>query len=388
MSLKKCEFNCKGQYAFIYYKKVEKEICILCFFSLFTIIHNNIHYNSNIKYTFKKKKPYFTTISKINKESECIRNLVPIELNIVSYLINQRIIIWDYLNNKVQKSFVEEKYVSNIIKISNNRLLTFGSSIKIWDLNNVEKSISPKILDDIYIVIQNAFEIEKKNQIAFISDDGLFIWDLVNNNINNVINQHDMTSLCSFLLNDNIIIIGVYNKIFIYFISENKFERFFFDEELIFGKELSDNRFILIFKENIIKLFEIDDENNVNVLLEKNIILGEQYWEFSIDELTENNIILYLNTDKIYLLNPFNGNLEIILECEKINKVLYLSNGIIGFVQYNEKFNLFNIFHKQIECTFANPFYGKISTFEKMTNGDIAICQARQEFYYSILVLR
>ena len=80
-----------------------------------------------------------------------------------------------------------------------------------------------------------------------------------------------MTSLCSFLLNDNIIIIGVYNKIFIYFISENKFERFFFDEELIFGKELSDNRFILIFKENIIKLFEIDDENNVNVLLEKNI---------------------------------------------------------------------------------------------------------------------
>ena len=58
-----------------------------------------------------------TTISKINKESECIRNLVPIELNIVSYLINQRIIIWDYLTNKVQKSFVEEKYVSNIIKI-------------------------------------------------------------------------------------------------------------------------------------------------------------------------------------------------------------------------------------------------------------------------------
>ena len=126
---------------------------------------------------------------------------------------------------------------------------------------------------------------------------------------------------------------------------------------------------------------------NNNVLLEKNIFLGEQYWEFSIDELTENNIILYLNTDKIYLLNPFNGDLEIILECEKINKVLYLSNGIIGFVQYNEKFNLFNIFHKQIECTFANPFYGKISTFEKMTNGDIAICQARQEFYYSILVL-
>ncbi len=83
----------------------------IMFFSLFTIIHNNIHYNNNIKYTFKKKKPYFTTISKINKESECIKNLVPIELYIVSYLINRRIIIWYYLKNKVQKSFVEEKYV-------------------------------------------------------------------------------------------------------------------------------------------------------------------------------------------------------------------------------------------------------------------------------------
>ena len=68
-----------------------------------------------------------------------------------------------------------------------------------------------------------------------------------------------------------ILLLCVNNKIFIYFISENKIERFFFDEELIFGKELSDNRFILFFKENIIKLFEIDDENNVNVLLEKNI---------------------------------------------------------------------------------------------------------------------
>ena len=31
----------------------------------------------------------------------------------------------------------------------------------------------------------------------------------------------------------------------------------------------------------------------------------------------------------------------------------------------NEKFNLFNIFHKHIECTFVNPFYSKNSTFEK-----------------------
>ncbi len=30
--IKKSKFNCKGQYAFIYYKKLEKEICILCFF--------------------------------------------------------------------------------------------------------------------------------------------------------------------------------------------------------------------------------------------------------------------------------------------------------------------------------------------------------------------
>ena len=52
----------------------------------------------------------------------------------------------------VQKSFVEEKYISYIIKISNNRILTLGSSIKIWHLNNEEKSISPK--NDIYIVIK------------------------------------------------------------------------------------------------------------------------------------------------------------------------------------------------------------------------------------------
>ena len=57
-----------------------------------------------------------------------------------------------------------------------------------------------------------------------------------------------MTSLCSFLLNEDIIIIGTSNKIFIYSISENKYKRFYLDddnEEIIFGKELSDNRFIL-----------------------------------------------------------------------------------------------------------------------------------------------
>ena len=142
---------------------------------------------------------------------------------------------------------------------------------------------------------------------------------------------------------------------------------------------------------NKIKIFEIekeDNEINLNILLEKEIILGEQYWEFSIDELTENDIILYLNTNKIYLLNPLNGDLEIIFESDNINKVLYLSKGIIGFVQYNEKLRLFNIYNKQIELTFTNPFYGKISTFEQMLNGDIAICQVRKEFYYSILVLK
>ncbi len=93
-----------------------------------------------------------------------------------------------------------------------------------------------------FILLLECFWIRKKNQITFIFDNGFFILDLVNNKINNVINQHDTTSLCSFLLNDNIIIIDVYNKIFIYFISENKFEKFFFDEELIFGKELSENK--------------------------------------------------------------------------------------------------------------------------------------------------
>ena len=392
--IKKCPFNCKGKYAFIFYKKIEKEICIKCLFSLFTIIYNNIHYIGHKKYTFKKKKPYFRKISSINKESECIRNVVPIELNVVGYLINQRIIIWDYLKNKVERSFVEEKYISNIIPISNNRLLTFGSSIKVWNLNNIEKTLTPKIFEDLYIIIQHAFEIEKKNQIAFISEDGLFIWNLNNNEINNVIPSHNMTSLCSFLLNEDIIIICTSNKIFVYSISENKYKRFYLDddnEEIIFGKELSDNRFILCMNKNKIKIFEIekeDNEINLNILLEKEILLGEHYWEFSIDELTENDIILFLNTNKIYLLNPLNGNLEIIFESDNINKVLYLSKGIIGFVQYNEKFRLFNIFNKQIELTFTNPFYGKISTFEQMSNGDIAICQVRQEFYYSILVLK
>ncbi len=73
----------------------------------------------------------------------------------------------------------------------------------------------------IFILLLKCFWIRKKNKLLFISDNGLFIWDLVNNNINNAINQYDVTGLCSFLLNDNIIIIiGVFNKIFIYFISE------------------------------------------------------------------------------------------------------------------------------------------------------------------------
>ena len=165
--IEKCPFNCKGKYAFIFYKKIEKEICIKCLFSLFTIIYNNIHYMDHKKYTFKKKKPYFQKISSINKESECIRNVVPIELNVAGYLINQRIIIWDYLKNKVERSFVEEKYISNIIPISNNRLLTFGSSIKVWNLNNIEKTLTPKIFEDLYIIIQHAFEIEKKKPNCF-----------------------------------------------------------------------------------------------------------------------------------------------------------------------------------------------------------------------------
>ena len=183
---------------------------------------------------------------------------------LLCYVIDKRCLVWDYSLNKILYTFVEANYIQNIRAIKlydksnqnknnnnidniekneferTNLLLTYGSSLRLWNSDNVEKSKIPLLFQDNYCVIQEAIQIYNENLIAFLSEDGLFIWDFTQDNkkrkksssastneLNNVIPLSNLTSVFLYQINDSIIYLLLRQVKYIYMIINIKLKRIY-----------------------------------------------------------------------------------------------------------------------------------------------------------------
>ncbi len=411
---------------FILNNKTSQYICIHCFLNHFKTLSNNIKKYHYIKYRISSIKPFFKKIYYDFKESECIRNIISYDLNTIAYLINQRIVIYDYFNKKVLFYLTEDYYITDIIKINNkndnsNLLLSYGTNMRVWNLNDIEQSKFPSMFTGMFVIIQIGICLFNKSIVCFNTEDGLFFWDYEKDKMECKINLRNFCSEFLFQINENIVVTANKDKIFIYFYdldineenknNNDKVIKLFLDDDedkFISGKELSDNRFIAICRPDIIKLYEIVENNNkddneddefnyiCNCIKKINFKLGENYWNYFIYELYNQNIILFLDNNEIILYNLFTDKNEIIYKINDnnnnklhiINKVQYLDKNYIGFTLYNKTFNIFNIDTKNIYLTYENNMYGNISTYNILNNGDITISQVKKEFYYTVVILK
>ena len=441
-----CKRHKHNKMCFFYDKKNKAYICIRCVLEKNEKINTNIFILNKIyKIHFRTKKPGFTGIRQINKETDCVKCIVSICPYILCYVLDKRVIVWDYSLNKILYTFVESNYIQNIIPIElhgqknnnineefkkfnmTNLLLTYGSSLRLWDLKNIEKSKTPLLFQDNYCIIQEAIQINGKNLIAFLSEDGLFIWDFTvsENNKNqkgknkkkeineliNALSLSNLTAIFLFQINETIMAFGTNTKVYLYDY-ENKIKNYIFteddNEEIVFGKSISFNRLILGIKPNKIKIYNInniieeDEEDkdkkelklDFKCVYETSIDLGEDYWKFYMEELSDLYLISFFDKNEIYLINIFSDKKELLYKYENINnnkkgitKIKYISKDIICLLLNNESLNLFDINKKIIVSTFINSTYGQISTFKKLHNDDIAFGQIKQENFYSIGIL-
>ena len=444
-----CKRHKHNKMCFFYDKSSKEYMCISCVLEKNEKIKSNIYVIDKIyKIHFKSKKPCLTNIRQINKETDCVKCIVSICPYILCYVLDKRVIVWDYSLNKILYTFVESNYIQNIVPIkliekNNNKininedfkefnmtnlLLTYGSSLRLWDLKNIEKSKTPILFTDNYSIIQEAIQIHDKNLIAFLSEDGLFIWDFtlldINNKnkkgknkkkeineLDNVISLSDLTSNFLFQINDSILSFGTNNKVYLYDY-EKKIKNYIFteddNEEIIFGKCISFNRLALAIKTNKLKIYNIntiieEDEYDkdkkefkidFNCVYETSFEFGDDYWKFYLEELNDLYIICFFDKNEVYLLDIFSDKKELLYKYDKITtnkkgitKIKYISRDKICLLINNESLNLLDINKKVIVTTFINPTYGQISTFKKLHNDDIAFGQIKQENFYSIGIL-
>ena len=452
-----CRKHKHNKMCLFYVKKSKEYICMLCLMEKNEKITRNILLlNKVLKIHYTSKKPCITKIRIINKESDCIKCIVSISPFILCYVMDKRVCVWDYSLNKILYTFVENNYIQNIIGIKlynkkdkksnknknddffkefeqTNLLLTYGSSLRLWNMEKVEKSKTPLLFQDNYSIIQEAIQIYNENLIAFLSEDGLFIWDFTiekikkySDEINNVIPLSDLTSVFLFQINDSILSFGTVDKVYLYDYKHNIKSYIFTDnnhEEIVFGKNLSFNRLALVIKPNKLKIYEINtvieedmDENNINKynndsceekklkinfesIYETDVNLGDDYWKFYLEEMNDLYLIGFFDKNEINLINIFTNEKEIIYKYKDnqnvdknkkkigIAKCKYLGKNKICLLINNESLQLLDIDKKIIATTFINPSYGQISTFKKLHNGDIAFGQIKQEHFYSIGIL-
>ena len=446
-----CRKHKHNKMCLFYNKKTKEYCCILCVLEKNEKIKRNILLlNKIIRIHFNSKKPSITKIRIINKESDCIKCIVSISPYILCYVLDKRVCVWDYSLNKILYTFVETNYIQNIIPIKlynkkdnkninnldekefeqTNLLLTYGSSLRLWNLEIVEKSKTPLLFQDNNSIIQEAIQIYNENLIAFLSEDGLFIWDFtiekrkkISDELKNAIPLSDLTSNFFYQINDSILAFGTTNKIYLYDYKYNLKSYIFTEndnEEIIFGRNLSFNRSGIVITTNKLKIYNIitiiDEENNENnnndieeekkhkihieCIYENEVNLGNDDWKFYLEEINDMYLIGFFDKNEIYLINIFTNENEILYKYEEnkknidknkkkvgIAKVKYLGKNKICLLINNESLNLLDIDKKKIVTTFINPFYGQISTFKKMHNGDIAFSQIKQEHFYSIGIL-
>lgn len=454
-----CRKHKHNKMCLFYNKKAKEYICILCLFEKNEKTTRNILIlNKILRIYYTPKKPCMTKIRIINKESDCIKCIVSISPFILCYVMDKRVCMWDYSLNKILYTFVENNYIQNIIGIKlynkkenknsmnnntlyfkefeqTNLLLTYGSSLRLWNMEKVEKSKTPLLFQDNYSIIQEAIQIYNENLIAFLSEDGLFIWDFTiektkkySDEIDNVIPLSDLTSVFLYQINETILAFGTVNKVYLYDY-KHKLKSYIFaddnNEEIVYGKNLCFNRLALVIKPNKLKIYEINnvleednDENNIYInkfnngnkeekklkinfenIYETEVNLGDDYWKFYLEEMNDMYLIGFFDKNEIYLINIFSNDKEIIYKYQEdpnidknkkkvgIAKCKYLGKNKICLLINNESLQLLDIDKKIIVTTFINPSYGQISTFKKLHSGDIAFGQIKQEHFYSIGIL-
>ena len=454
---KPCKKHKHNKMCLFYDKKIKEYFCIICVLEKNEKITRNIlKLNNILRIHYTTKKPCITKIRTIIKESECIKCIVSISPFILCYVMDKRVCVWDYSLNKILYTFVETNYIQNIIAIKlykkqninkknniiddkefeqTNLLLTYGSSLRLWNLEKVEKSKTPLLFQDSYLIIQEAIQIYKENLIAFLSEDGLFIWDFTiekpkkySDELDNPITIRDLTSVFLNQINESILAFGTASKIYLYDY-KHKIKSYIFtdndNEEIIFGKNLSFNRLAIVAKPSKLKIYEIKtiivEENNENEnykyqnndnnnseekmdinfenIFETNVNMGDDYWKFYLEEIYDMYLITFFDKNEIYLIDIFSKDKELLYKYKEnqiidknkkkigITKIKYLGKNKICLLINNESLNLLDIDKKIIPTTFVNPSYGQISTFKKMHNGDIAFSQIKQEHFYSIGIL-
>ena len=453
-----CKKHKHNKMCLFYDKKIKEYLCIICVLEKNEkIIRNILKLNNIIRIHYTTKKPCITKIRIINKESDCIKCIVSISPYILCYVMDKRVCVWDYSLNKILYTFVEANYIQNIIAIKlhkkqtmnknnniinddkefeqTNLLLTYGSSLRLWNLEKVEKSKTPLLFQDNYLIIQEAIQIYNENLIAFLSEDGLFIWDFTiekpkkySDELDNPFTLRDLTSVFFYQINESILSFGTSNKIYLYDYKYKIKSYIFVDndnEEIVYGKNLFFNRLALVIKPNKLKIYEIkiitDEENdgnensgyqnndnneceekkeiNFDNIFETNINMGDDYWKFYLEEINDMYLICFFDKNEIYLIDIFSNDKELLYKYKEnqtldknkkkfgITKIKYLGKNKICLLINNESLNLLDIDKKIIVTTFINPLYGQISTFKKLHNGDIAFSQIKQEHFYSIGIL-
>ena len=313
-----------------------------------------------------------------------------------------------------------------------NLLLTYGTSLRLWNLEKVEKSKTPILFEDTYSIISEAIQIYNENLIAFLSEDGLFIWDFtkekskkISDELDNVMPLSNLTSIFLYQINETILAFGSSDKVYIYDYNYKIKSYIFPDDEIVFGKNLSLSRLALVIKPNILKIFIIntiiDENNNENdiykssntienneekkfainfeCIYETEINMGDDYWKFYLEEMKDMYIISFFDKNEIYLIDIFSNEKQILYTYKEkgnvdknkkktgITKAKYLGKNKVSLLINNESLNLLDIDKQLIVTTFINPSYGQISTFKVLHNGDIAFGQIKQENFYSIGIL-
>ena len=458
-----CKSHKHNKMCLFYNKKYKEYLCILCVLEKNKKITRNILIlNKIIRIHYNSKKPCITKTRIINKESDCIKCIVSISPYILCYVMDKRVCVWDYSLNKILYTLVESNYIQNIIAIKiynkkqkqnnkninniynkdekefehTNLLLTYGSSLRLWNLEKVEKSKTPLLFQDNYSIIQEAIQIYNENLIAFLSEEGLFIGDFTiekvkkySDELDNVIPLSDLTSVFLYQINETILSFGTTNKVYLYDF-KCKIKSYIFtddnSEEITFGKNISFNRLALIIKPNKLKIYEIntiveqennENENNIDkyrnnddskekkmiinfeCIYETDVNMGDDFWKFYLEEMNDMYLIGFFDKNEVYLINIFTDEKEILFKYKEnentnkhkkkigIAKIKYLGKNKVCLLINNESLNLLDIDKKMIVTSFINTSYGQISTFKKLHSGDIVFSQIKQEHFYSIGIL-
>ena len=162
-----CRNHKHNKMCLFFNKKAKEYICILYLFEKIKKITRNILILDKIlRIYYTPKKPCMTKIRIINKELDGIKCIVSISPSKLCYVMDKRVCVWDYSLNKILYTFVENNYIQNIIGIKlynkkenknsmknntlyfkeieqTNLLLTYDSSLRLWNMEKVKKPKTP-----------------------------------------------------------------------------------------------------------------------------------------------------------------------------------------------------------------------------------------------------